>query len=366
MYFQFRIRQYASSAATYDGCMRLQVGFVIAALLLTSASAVHAEDVRYPNPNAPGVELAGTFSRPAGDAPVPAVLLVSGAGPQDRDETTAGHKPFQVLADYLVAHNLAVLRVDDRGVGQSTGDFKNATTKDFASDTQAGVQYLLARKDVDTKHVGLIGHGEGAIAAAIVAAQTPQAAFLVLLSGTAVPGDKVLLAQTERAQMAAGLPPEQIEADQRLGAGLYRMSASGRSEAEMRQALANVPEDYKPFTEPWQRQLPNLQSPWLRYFLTYDPSTALEQVKCPVLALFGEKDMTIDPEQNASAMKHAFSKGHNREAKVKTLPGLNYLFQKAKTGLPAEYGTIREAIDPSVLEEIQSWIAKQIEPKPRA
>ncbi len=320
------------------------------------------EEVSYPNPNAEGVELAGTFTRPKTDAPVPAVLLITGAGPQDRNETTSGHKPFLVLADYLTRRGLGVLRVDDRGVGQSTGDFHTATTKDFASDAEAGVHYLMTRQDVNKKHIGLIGHGEGAIVAPMVAAQMPQdIAFVVLLAGTAVPGDKVLLAQTARAESVAGVPPEQIDADLRIGAGLYKFVQEGRSQAEMRQALSNVPQNYKPFVEPWERQLPKLDSPWLRFFLSYDPAPTLEQVKCPVLALFGEKDMTVDPEQNASAMKHAFSKGHNRDVKIKILPGLNYLFQQANTGLGREYATISETMSPAALEAIGSWISKETE-----
>ena len=320
------------------------------------------EEVSYQNPNAEGVQLAGTLTKPRAEAPVPAVLLISGAGPQDRDETVAGHKPFQVLADYLTRRGIAVLRVDDRGVGQSTGNFPSATTKDFASDAEAGVHYLMTRKDVNQKRIGLIGHGEGAIVAPMVAAQMPQdIAFLVLLGGTAVTGEKVLLAQTARAEAVAGVPPEQIDADLRIGAGLYKFVQEGRSQAEMRQALLNVPESYKPFVEPWQRQIPKLESPWLRFFLSYDPAPTLEEVKCPVLALFGEKDMTVDPEQNAKAMKNAFSKGHNKEVKIKILPGLNYLFQKADTGLGREYAAIPETMSPVALETIGSWISKEIE-----
>ncbi len=348
----------------------LPVGvFLMMCLVAAGGQVPHAaqdlpyttEEVSYSNPDAPGVELAGVFTKPRNNSAVPAVLLISGAGPQDRDETTGDQKPFAVLADYLAQHNIAVLRVDDRGVGQSKGTFESAVTNDFASDAQAGVRYLMTRPDVDQKHIGLIGHGEGAIVATIVASKTPQIAFVVLLSGTAVSGDKVLLAQTARAQRVAGLPDEQIEADLRLGAGLYRMAAAGRSQADMRAALDNLPEEYKPFADPWRRQLPKLQSPWLRSFLAYDPSSALEQLKCPVLALWGEKDTTLDPEQNSSAMKKAFSKAHNREAKIKILPGLNYLFQKANTGLASEYQTLHERMSPIALENIQTWIAKQVE-----
>jgi len=219
----------------------------------------------------------------------------------------------------------------------------------------------MERADVDHKHVGLIGHGEGAIEAAIVASSNPQVAFMVLLSGTAVSGQDVLLAQTARAEAAAGVPEEQVEADLRLGAGLYKMAQQGRSGAEMERALANVPEDYRPFVESWRRQIPRLQSPWLAFFLSYNPATALEKVQCPVLALFGERDMTIDPEQNASAMKKAFSRGHNRDAKVKVLPGLNYLLQKANTGLATEYASISETMAPAALDAIGEWISKEVE-----
>jgi pimeloyl-ACP methyl ester carboxylesterase len=320
-----------------------------------------SEDVSYPNPNAAGVELAGTLTKPNTNSPVPAVLLISGAGPQDRDETMAGHKLFLVLSDYLTRRGVAVLRVDDRGTGASKGTFKDATTKDFASDAEAGFQYLMTRPDLDHKHIGLIGHGEGAIEAAIVAASNTQVAFVVLLNGTAAPGQEVLLAQTARAESAAGVPEEQMDADLRLGAGLYKMVQQGRTGEEMERALANVPEGYRPFVESWRRQIPRLQSPWLAFFLSYNPATALEKIQCPVLALFGEKDMTIDPDQNASAMKKAFSHGHNRDAKVKVMPGLNYLFQKANTGLATEYASISETISPTALEAIGEWISKEVQ-----
>ncbi len=341
------------------GCLS---GLVAAGQEANRSLPYSEEEVTYLNPKAEEVQLAGTLTKPRTEAPVPAVLLIAGAGPQDRNETVAGHKPFLVLADYLTRRGIAVLRVDDRGVGQSTGNFRGATTRDFASDAEAGVRYLMTRKDVNQKHIGLIGHGEGAIVAPMAAAQMAQdIAFLVLMGGTAATGERVLLAQTARAEAAAGVPPEQIDADLKIGAGLYKFVQEGRSQADMRQALLNVPESYKPFVEPWQRQIPKLDSPWLRFFLSYDPAPTLEEVKCPVLALFGEKDMTLNVEQNASAMKKAFSKGHNKDVKIKVLPGLNYLFQKADTGLGREYATIPETISPVALETIGSWISKEIE-----
>jgi uncharacterized protein len=318
-----------------------------------------SENVSLTYPEAPGVKLDGTFTRPKTEGPVPAVLLLSSAGPQDRDETMAGHKPFLVLADYLTRHGIAVLRMDDRGTGQSEGDYAKATTRDFAMDASASFNYLTKRHDVDVKRLGLIGHGEGAIAAAMVAASNPQVGFVVLLNGTAVSGEEVLLAQTQRAELAAGVTDDQIDADARIGSGIYKMVRDGRSAADMEKALANVPEEYKQYAEPWKKQVPKLQSPWLKFFLSYDPSVALEKIQCPVLAIFADKDTTIDPKQNASAMKKAFSRGHNKNVKIKSVPDLNYLFQKAKTGLPVEYATIEETISPSVLDMIESFISKE-------
>src|ERR1700685_3135780 len=179
------------------------------------------EDVSYSNPAARDVTLAGTLTKPATGGPFPAVLLITGAGPQDRDETTSGRRPFLVLADYLTRRGIAVLRVDDRGVAESTGNFDTSTTQDFASDAEAGVRYLLSRNDIDSKHIGLIGHGEGGIVAPMVAVKMPQVSFIVLLAGVGVSGEEVLLAQTERAEEAAGITDEQIEADFRIGKALY-------------------------------------------------------------------------------------------------------------------------------------------------
>lgn len=313
------------------------------------------EEVRYDNPQAPGVKLAGTLTEPAKGGPLAAVLLLTGSGPQDRDESMAGHKPFLVLADYLTRRGLAVLRVDDRGVGQSTGKFDEATTQDFASDAEAGVRYLLTRQEVNPKRIGLIGHGEGAIIAPMVAVRMPEVSFLVLLAGTAVRGDQVLIAQTERAEKAADVPEEQIKADKKIGTLLYEAIREGKK-------TVDVPERDRQFEAYWIKQLPHLKSPWARFFLSYDPAPTLEKVKCPVLALDGSKDMQLDPEQNITAMKAAFARGGNPDATVELLPGLNYMLQKANTGLPWEYATIPETISPEVLRIIGDWIAKRGEP----
>lgn len=316
------------------------------------------QNVYYSNPDAPDVELAATFTRPKEGGPFPTVLLLTGAGPQDRDETMWGHKPFLVLSDYLTRRGIAVLRVDDRGTGKSTGDYNSATTKDFASDAEAGVHYLMSRTDVDQEHIGLIGHGEGAIIAPMVAVRMPQVAFIVLLAGTAVPGEQVLLEQTERGEAAAGIPREQIRADKKIGTLVYKMIREGRTEAELRQVLFALPDNERLYIDHWQAQLHHLEAPWLRFFLSYDPAPALEQVKCPVLALEGEKDTQVVPSQNVPAMKAALARGGNPDAEVDLLPGLNYMFQTANTGLGWEYETIQETISPVVLKKIGDWIAQ--------
>ena len=318
------------------------------------------EEVRYPNPAASGITLAGTFTKPNTGNRFPAVLLLTGAGPQDRDETISGHKPFLVLSDFLTRRGIAVLRVDDRGTGKSTGKFDKSTTQDFASDAEAGVHYLLGRSDVDQRHIGLIGHGEGAIVAPMVAVNTPQISFLVLLAGTAVPGEEVLLLQAERSERAAHIPEEQIKADRKIATMLYDMVKQGASEAELRQALFKVPEKDKPFVEPWQKQLYRLEAPWLRFFLSYDPALTLQKVKCPVLALEGEKDLQVIPDQNVPAMKAALARAGNHDTTIQLLPGLNYMFQTATTGFGWEYETLPETISPVVLNTIGAWIQKHV------
>ena len=322
------------------------------------------EEVQYSDIAAKGVLLRGTFSKPSASGTFPAVLLLTGAGPQDRDETYGRHKPFRVLADYLNGRGVAVLRVDDRGIGKSTGKFADATLQDFASDAEAGVRYLMQRTDVDQKHIGLIGHGEGGIIAPMLAVKVPQIAFIVLLAATAVRGDQVLLAQSERVETAVGLPREQVQADKEIGALLYGLVRNGKSEADMRKALFPWVEDESPYVVRWQQQIHRMKAPWLRSFVSYDPAPTLAQVKCPVLALQGEKDTQVLANQNVPAMKAAFARGGNPDATVKLLPGLNYLFQTANTGLDWEYNTINETIAPRALDEIGTWISKHTQAAP--
>ncbi|HZS54203.1 MAG TPA: alpha/beta fold hydrolase [Bryobacteraceae bacterium] len=321
-------------------------------------------EVTYSNPDAPGVTLAATLTEPASGGPFPAVLLITGAGPQDRDETISDQKPFRVLADYLTRRGIAVLRADDRGVGESTGRFEGVTTKGFSTDAEAGVRYLQSRTDIDPKQIGLLGHGEGAMIAAMVADDLPNIAFIVMLEATGVPGEQVLLEQTERAEKAADMPRDQIKADRQIGTILYDMAKQNKSVKDMRQALIaydlriiHEDGDTGVTTAPWATKLQSFEDPWLRFFLAYDPAPRLAKLKCPVLALSGEKDLQVIADQNVPAIKAALAQGGNKNATVEILPGLNYLLQPAKTGLVYEYASSPVAISPAVLQKIGDWIA---------
>jgi pimeloyl-ACP methyl ester carboxylesterase len=323
------------------------------------------EEVSYPNPQG-GHMLAGTLTLPEGPGPFPAVLLISGSGPQDRDETLLGHKPFLILADHLTRQGLAVLRFDDRGTGASTGDFATATSREFATDVAAGLDFLRARPEIDTRRVGLIGHSEGGLVAPMVAIVRPDVAFLVLLAGPGVRGEDILYEQAALILQAEGADDNTIARNRRLQEQLFetlRQRASEQVLAEQLRTLLQqarseaTPEEQQALTDAAiEGQVQQMTSPWMRYFLAYDPRPTLEQVRVPVLALFGEKDLQVPPAQNHAAVAAALKTGANPQSIAETLPGLNHLFQAATTGAPSEYAQIEETLAPVVLERITRWI----------
>lgn len=314
------------------------------------------EDVSYDN-KVQGDKLAATLTIPPGNGPFPAVVLITGSGPQDRDESLMGHKPFLVLADYLTRHGIVVLRADDRGVGESTGDFSAATTADFATDTEAGIAYLKTRAEVNPKMIGLIGHSEGGVIAPMIAARNPDVAFIVMLAGSGVPGDEVLVAQAELITEASGKSHEEAMkagAKERDVLNLMKQHPDNDTlEKELREELKGEASE-----EEIQAVIRQFKSPWLRYFISYDPATALRKVTCPVLALNGSKDLQVPPKQNLPAIRKALGAAGNKNFEVDELPGLNHLFQTAKSGAPAEYAEIQETMAPVALEKIANWILK--------
>ncbi len=315
------------------------------------------EEVSYDN-KLQNVTLAATLTIPQGKGPFPAVVLITGSGPQDRDESLLGHKPFLVLSDYLTRHGIAVLRADDRGVGKSTGIFAKATTADFATDAEAGVAYLKTRPEVDLHKIGLIGHSEGGVIAPMVAARNKDVAFIVMMAGTGVPGDQILPAQGEAIEVALGKSPEEAAKNEAKEKEMLTLVETEKDDAvlqkELKEKMAgDVPEAQIGL------QISQITSPWFRYFLTYDPATALRKLTCPVLAINGALDKQVLPSQNLPPIRKALQESGNQHVEVDELPGLNHLFQTAKTGSPAEYAQIEETMSPVALDKIATWILKQ-------
>lgn len=315
------------------------------------------EEVTYHN-NVQDVTLAATLTIPPGKGPFPGVVLITGSGPQDRDESLMGHKPFLILSDYLTRHGIVVLRADDRGTAKSTGNFGTATTADFATDTEAGINFLKTRPEVNPHKIGLIGHSEGGVIAPMIAARNKDVAFIVMMAGTGVPGDQVIAAQSEAIEIANGKSPEEAAKDNAKEKEVLKLAETEKDpavlEKELREKLAgDVPEAQIGV------EVKRLTSPWLRYFLTYDPATALRHVTCPVLVLNGSLDKQVLPDQNLPPIRKALQEAGNKHFEIDELPGLNHLFQTAKTGSPSEYAQIEETMSPVALEKISTWIQKQ-------
>lgn len=304
---------------------------------------------------AANVKLAGTLDIPPGRGPFAGVVLIAGSGPNNRDEALMGHKPFLVLADYLARRNIAVLRYDKRGIGGSSGNYGTATTADFASDAEAAAAYLRTRPEVDARRVGLLGHSEGGEIAPLAAAHDRAVAFVVMLAGPGVRGDKLLVEQTQAIAMAMGVSPEQVQkevTDERAVLALVKSSKDDAAlQIQLRAKLAGkMPEAQLGAT------IRQASTPWFRYFLNYDPAPALKLVQCPVLALIGEKDTQVPPQQNLPALRAALAAGGNKNFEVDEMPGLNHLFQPAHTGSPTEYSQIETTMSPRALEKITKWI----------
>ncbi len=310
------------------------------------------EDVVYDN-TVQNVRLAATLTLPAGKGPFPAVVLITGSGPQDRDETVFAHKPFLVLADHLARRGIAVLRADDRGIGKSTGNFSTATTADFATDAEAGIAYLKTRSEINPHKIGLIGHSEGGIIAPMIAARNPDVAFIVMLAGTGVRGEDVIVSQTAALNNSGTKEGKEKAVTQERE--ILELAQSDKDGDALAQKLRETSEG-KSSDEQIAAQLKQLRSPWFLYFIQFDPATALRKVTCPVLALNGEKDLQVDPKQNLPAIRKALEQAGNTHFEVVELPSLNHLFQTAKTGSIDEYAQIEETFSPTALNKISSWI----------
>lgn len=326
-----------------------------------------SRDVTFVNATA-GVRLAGTLLLPAGEGPFPAVLFVTGSGPQDRDETLMGHKPFLVIADFLARRGIASLRYDDRGFGESEGDHMGSTVADFAADAEAGLSFLAAQEEIDRRAVGILGHSEGGLAAPRVALGSPEVDFLVLLAPPAEPLVGLLVRQTEALLRATGVEGDLVEralAAQREDLELVRDGSipEGRLAELLRESYARRGADFtnqelaRLGIDPAavEQGIRQATSPWFRSLMREEPEKRLRRLEVPVLALFGSRDLQVDAEVNAEIARAALE-GAGEGTEIRVVPGLNHLFQHAETGAPAEYGTIEETIAPEVLETIGQWI----------
>lgn len=329
--------------------------------------------------------FAGTLTVPEYPGKHPAVVMITGSGPQNRDEEIVGFKIFGIIADHLTRNGIAVLRYDDRGVGESKGkSVSESTTEDFSGDVIEAVKYLRTRTDINSSQIGLMGHSEGGIIAPISAVKDKNIAFIILMAGTGVSGKDIILEQSKLIQKAEGTPDEEIVKSNELMAEIMLVAEKSTPGKDDRQ------EDWKIVKEKIKKeiidgidkqteeekkgitdketyaenmangQLAQMKSVWMKYFLSYNPAPTLEKVNCPVLMLFGGLDLQVPPAQNEKPMKDALKKAGNKDVTVKLFPKANHLFQEAIKGSPSEYATLKKEFLPGFLDYVSAWILQRV------
>lgn len=315
-----------------------------------------------------GINLAGTLTLPEKGKKFPAVVMVTGSGAQNRDEEIMGHKPFLVIADYLTRQGIAVLRCDDRGTAASEGNHATATNEDLARDTEAAISYLRTRKEINTKKIGIIGHSAGGIIAFMVAAKDPSVAFVISLAGAGVRGDSLMLKQSELISKSQGMPDAIWQGMKPAVRNRYAiLQQTNKTPEELQKELyadvtktmsADQLKDLNTIQQV-SAQINSMTSPWYLHFMRYDPAVDLKKLKCPVLALNGEKDIQVDATMNLNAIQERITGNGNKDVTIKAYPNLNHLFQTCEKGTLTEYGQLEETISPEVLKDITEWIQKQ-------
>lgn len=324
------------------------------------------------------IQYGGTITKPFGNGPFPAVLLITGSGQQNRDEELFDHRPFAVIADYLTKKGYLVLRVDDRGIGQTTGEVKNATSKDFADDAIVGLDYLKTLADVDKSKLGLLGHSEGGMIAEMIAAQRNDLSFVILL---AAPGEKIIdlmTHQNEAILQTAGVPKQFIGSYLALYKPLAIALTSSTSESAAKAAANHIVNDWlkktpkeavfsttgirdkksqEAFIGAFQK---GIGTPWFTYFLRYDPAAYVKKISASVLALNGSRDLQVLAGPNLAGLHALLQKSKAKQFDVLELNGLNHLFQQCTQCTVAEYGQLEETIAPKVLETIGTWLEKNV------
>ncbi|WP_226648068.1 alpha/beta hydrolase family protein [Microbulbifer variabilis] len=320
------------------------------------------EEVSFNDPTTGNV-ISGTLTKPESNIKATAVLI-SGSGPQDRDETLFGHKPFAIIADHLTRQGYAVFRYDDRGIGGSSGDFRAATSEDFASDTSAAVDYLNSRKDLPKGRVGLIGHSEGGMIAPMVASSRDDIAFSILLAGPGVKIPELIVDQWYRDRKFKGLPEESLkrlsqldkEIFEKIGQLGVKESINGEIDKLLYESvkLEGTKEEY--LDDQVEQLKKEYSTLWFRYFLKFNPESYLKQIKSPLLALNGSLDFQVDAKMNLSNIQSVLSSAGHKDFKTIELEKMNHLFQSAQNGSFSEYAEIEESFSPIALNTMSSWL----------
>jgi pimeloyl-ACP methyl ester carboxylesterase len=321
------------------------------------------EVVAFDNPAAPGVRLAGTLTLPNGSGPFAAVLLIAGSGRNGRDEpihrsdgAESGHKPMLVLADALTRQGYAVLRYDKRGAGKSSGNYDAATMMDFLSDARAAVAWLRSRPEIDWTRLAIVGHSEGADIGALLAADDPTIAGVVMMAGFAEPENLLVAEQIRRMDIANGTPPAEAAQTYALNLKLFDAIATAKDQSEGEARVVKILAAANPPNAEIHQTLLFARLPMMRFLLGYNPEPSLEKVRVPVLALGGTKDLIALTDVNQPALRKALAR--DPDVTIVEMPGLNHFFQHAQTGLPSEMSGIEETLAPEVMATIIPWLAQ--------
>lgn len=308
--------------------------------------------------------LAGTLTLPKNKKDFPVVVLITGSGAQNRDSEIFGHKPFAVIANDFAQKGIGVLRIDDRGVGGSSKGTTEDTSASFATDIATAVDFLSAR---GFKNIGLIGHSEGGMIAPIVAVQNKNIQFVISLAGPGIPIDQMMLLQTQSIAKSQGATTTQIDATSAFNKKVYDYIINYKGTNLQADFQPYLKEEFKKLTQDQgltenqidefvAQQIRSVTSPWYVYFLKFNPDLYWSKIKIPVLALNGSLDMQVKATENLAGIQASLAKAGNKKATIKEFPGLNHLFQEAKTGSTAEYSTIEQTIAPVVLDTMSNWI----------
>ncbi|NVN96361.1 MAG: alpha/beta hydrolase [Bacteroidetes bacterium] len=311
------------------------------------------------------IALAGTLTTPKTSGKFPAVVLITGSGPQNRDEELMGHKPFLVIADYLTRNGIAVLRYDDRGIAKSKGDFASATSYDFANDAEAAVNYLKTLNNIYTNKIGLIGHSEGGMIAPLIASRNKSVGFIVLLAGPGLSGEEILIKQSALIARASKESEEDIADAMKLNKMIYKIINKEKDNSIATKKIRKVYDKHSKASSTEEKLKAEMQrdamiqqilTPWFRTFLSFDPKKYLTNTHCAVLALNGGNDLQVPPDEDLAAIEKYLKKAGNKHYMIKKLPNLNHLFQTCKTGSPDEYAKIEETFSPDALLIVKEWI----------